>query len=46
LDQNLRAKLADFGLSKTFLSDAQSHISATVAGTAGYMDPEYVSKSV
>ncbi|KAL6846298.1 hypothetical protein ACP4OV_023746 [Aristida adscensionis] len=41
LGQNLQAKIADLGLSKTYLSDAQTHVSATVAGTAGYMDPEY-----
>ncbi|TKW32791.1 hypothetical protein SEVIR_2G190400v4 [Setaria viridis] len=41
LGRNLQAKIADFGLSKTYLSDAQTHISATAAGTAGYMDPEY-----
>lgn len=41
LGQNLQAKIADFGLSKTYLSDTQTHISVTPAGTAGYMDPEY-----
>ncbi|KAJ1289380.1 hypothetical protein BS78_02G159700 [Paspalum vaginatum] len=41
LDQNLQVKIADFGLSKTYLSDTQTHISATAAGTTGYMDPEY-----
>ncbi|XP_062193803.1 probable LRR receptor-like serine/threonine-protein kinase At1g51810 isoform X4 [Phragmites australis] len=41
LGQNLRAKIADLGLSRTYLSDAQTHISATAAGTPGYMDPEY-----
>ena len=43
LGQNLQAKIADLGLSRTYLSDVQTHISATAAGTAGYMDPEYVS---
>ena len=42
LGQNLRAKIADFGLSKAYISDTQTHISATAAGTAGYMDPQYV----
>ncbi len=42
LGQNLQAKIADFGLSKTYLSDTQSHMSATVAGSMGYIDPEYV----
>ncbi|XP_039803901.1 probable LRR receptor-like serine/threonine-protein kinase At1g51860 [Panicum virgatum] len=41
LGQNLQAKIADLGLSRTYLSDVQTHISATAAGTAGYMDPEY-----
>jgi serine/threonine protein kinase len=42
LGQNLRAKIADFGLCKTYLSDMQTHISTNAAGSAGYMDPEYV----
>ncbi|TVU09283.1 hypothetical protein EJB05_42744, partial [Eragrostis curvula] len=42
LNKNLQAKVADLGLSKTYLYDAQSHISVTAAGTAGYMDPQYV----
>lgn len=42
LGQNLQAKIADFGLCKTYLSDTQTHISVTPAGSAGYMDPEYV----
>ncbi|KAK1630305.1 hypothetical protein QYE76_004620 [Lolium multiflorum] len=41
LDENLRAKIADFGLCKTYLSDTQDHISTIAAGSAGYMDPEY-----
>uniref|UniRef100_J3MWT6 Protein kinase domain-containing protein n=1 Tax=Oryza brachyantha TaxID=4533 RepID=J3MWT6_ORYBR len=42
LSQNLKAKLADFGLSKTYMSDTQTHISTeNAAGTPGYMDPEY-----
>ncbi|CAL5064751.1 unnamed protein product [Urochloa decumbens] len=41
LDRNLQAKIADLGLSKRYLSDTQTHISSTAAGTAGYMDPEY-----
>jgi serine/threonine protein kinase len=42
LGRSLQVKIADFGLSKTYLSDSQTHISATAAGTAGYVDPEYV----
>jgi serine/threonine protein kinase len=46
LGQNMRAKMADLGLSKTYLNEAQTHVSATAAGTAGYMDPQYVAPSV
>ncbi|XP_048527694.1 probable LRR receptor-like serine/threonine-protein kinase At1g51810 [Triticum urartu] len=42
LGQNLRAKIADFGLCKTYLSETQTHISTNAAGSAGYFDPEYV----
>ncbi|XP_015696316.1 probable LRR receptor-like serine/threonine-protein kinase At1g05700 [Oryza brachyantha] len=41
LDQNLKAKIADFGLSKTYHSDSQTHVSTTAAGSMGYIDPEY-----
>ncbi|XP_040383723.1 probable LRR receptor-like serine/threonine-protein kinase At1g51860 [Oryza brachyantha] len=41
LGQKLQAKIADFGLCKTYLSDTQTHISVTPAGSAGYIDPEY-----
>ncbi|XP_025802351.1 probable LRR receptor-like serine/threonine-protein kinase At1g51810 isoform X2 [Panicum hallii] len=41
LRRNLQAKIADMGLSRSYLSDTQTHISVTAAGTAGYMDPEY-----
>ncbi|KAF0915189.1 hypothetical protein E2562_034149 [Oryza meyeriana var. granulata] len=43
LGRNLKAKIADFGLSKTYHSDSQTHISATAAGSMGYIDPEYES---
>uniref|UniRef100_A0A0E0M077 Protein kinase domain-containing protein n=1 Tax=Oryza punctata TaxID=4537 RepID=A0A0E0M077_ORYPU len=38
---NLCDYLRDFGLSKTYHSDSQTHISATAAGSMGYIDPEY-----
>ncbi|XP_051186920.2 probable LRR receptor-like serine/threonine-protein kinase At1g51880 [Lolium perenne] len=41
LGQNFRAKIADFGLCKTYFNDMQTHISTNAAGSAGYMDPEY-----
>ncbi|KAM0854095.1 hypothetical protein ACQ4PT_050656 [Festuca glaucescens] len=41
LDENLQAKIADFGLCTSYFSDTQDHISTIAAGSAGYMDPEY-----
>ncbi|XP_061356605.1 probable LRR receptor-like serine/threonine-protein kinase At1g05700 [Gastrolobium bilobum] len=41
LNENFHAKLADFGLSKSFPTDGGTHMSTVVAGTPGYLDPEY-----
>lgn len=41
LDDNLTAKIADFGLVRCVAAD-QSHISTGIAGTLGYMAPEYL----
>jgi serine/threonine protein kinase len=41
LDDDMEARIADFGLAKT-MPDAQTHISTSkVAGTVGYIAPEY-----
>lgn len=40
LDENMHAKIADFGLSRVFDNDVDSHISTRPAGTLGYADPE------
>lgn len=42
LGHDMVAKISDFGLSKSYLNAAQSHISVTAAGTLGYIDPEFV----
>ncbi|KAJ3670935.1 hypothetical protein LUZ60_008361 [Juncus effusus] len=42
LNSKLEAKIADFGLTKAFESDNNTHVSASlVIGTTGYVDPEY-----
>ncbi|XVF86728.1 hypothetical protein PTKIN_Ptkin18bG0065400 [Pterospermum kingtungense] len=41
LTGSLQAKLADFGLSKIFVTENASHISTRPAGTPGYLDPEF-----
>ncbi|KAL4574028.1 hypothetical protein LXL04_020850 [Taraxacum kok-saghyz] len=41
LDLKLRAKIADFGLARSFQDD-KTHISTAIAGTLGYMAPEYL----
>lgn len=40
LDDNLNAKVADFGLCKQ-LGEGKGYVTTQVKGTLGYMDPEY-----
>ncbi|KAJ4717965.1 protein kinase family protein [Melia azedarach] len=41
LNENFQAKLADFGLSRVFPVEGRTHVSTIIAGTPGYLDPEY-----
>ncbi|KAK3439929.1 hypothetical protein EUGRSUZ_B00264 [Eucalyptus grandis] len=41
LDENLTAKISDFGLARCIALD-KSHLSTGIAGTFGYMAPEYL----
>eukprot|EP01018_Ginkgo_biloba_P000738 Gb_02002 [translate_table: standard] len=45
LDQNLNPKIADFGLAKLY-EEEKTHISTRVAGTVGYLAPEYAMRGV
>ncbi|XP_076883041.1 putative LRR receptor-like serine/threonine-protein kinase RKF3 [Bidens hawaiensis] len=40
IDENFEAKVADFGLAK-FAPEGATHVSTRVAGTMGYVAPEY-----
>ncbi|ERN02724.1 cysteine-rich receptor-like protein kinase 42 [Amborella trichopoda] len=41
VDEKLEAKIADFGLARCFSHD-KTHLSTGIAGTLGYMAPEYL----
>ena len=40
LNENMQAKIADFGLSRAFATENACHVSTHPAGTRGYLDPE------
>ncbi|KAG2722813.1 hypothetical protein I3760_02G144100 [Carya illinoinensis] len=39
LNDHMQAKIVDFGLSRAFATDSDSHVSTSLAGTIGYLDP-------
>ncbi|CAN1809209.1 Probable LRR receptor-like serine/threonine-protein kinase RFK1 [Linum perenne] len=41
LDQDLNPKISDFGLARLDEEEEKTHVSTRVAGTIGYMAPEY-----
>ncbi|XP_059638957.1 putative leucine-rich repeat receptor-like protein kinase At2g19210 [Cornus florida] len=41
LNEKFQAKIADFGLSRVIPTEGGTHVSTIVAGTPGYLDPEY-----
>ncbi|KAF8031033.1 hypothetical protein BT93_D0270 [Corymbia citriodora subsp. variegata] len=43
LSKDFQAKIADFGLSRAFIAENDSHVSTCPAGTPGYLDPEFQS---
>ncbi|CAB4272462.1 unnamed protein product [Prunus armeniaca] len=41
LNENFQAKISDFGLSRNFPTNDGTHASSLLAGTPGYLDPEF-----
>ncbi|KAF7814201.1 receptor-like protein kinase [Senna tora] len=45
INENMQAKIADFGLSRAFANDSDTHLLTSPAGTYGYLDPQlHISK--
>ena len=45
LNEKFQGKLADFGLSKMFADEDDSHVYTMIVGTPGYVDPEWVTNT-
>ncbi|KAI4314235.1 hypothetical protein L6164_027166 [Bauhinia variegata] len=41
LDEKFRGKISDFGLSKIYANEGDTHVYTAIAGTTGYLDPQY-----
>ncbi|XP_028803960.1 receptor-like protein kinase At3g21340 [Neltuma alba] len=41
LNKSMIAKIADFGLSRVFVNESDTHLSTQPAGTPGYIDPKF-----
>ncbi|CAN8288260.1 unnamed protein product [Cochlearia groenlandica] len=46
LDETFNAKLGGFGLSRAFDAAEGSHLNTIIAGTPGYVDPEYYTSNI
>ncbi|CAH8346484.1 unnamed protein product [Eruca vesicaria subsp. sativa] len=44
LDENFMAEVAEIGFSKTGPYLDQTHVTTTVKGSFGYLDPEYLTR--
>ncbi|XP_010545646.1 PREDICTED: probable LRR receptor-like serine/threonine-protein kinase At1g51880 [Tarenaya hassleriana] len=46
LDERFNAKLGGFGLSRAFDAEEGTHLNTAIAGTPGYVDPEYYTSNI